>query len=274
MSRARTPERFVVDRRRSLEVASREVGTAEAPPHSNRTKYGEWFQWNGVAWCAIFTSWVLRHSGGWMPRLSNAQGAAWVQGIYEHAKKTEQWRPRNSGYIPKPGDLVLFRFTNRADHIAFVISRLADGRDWTVEGNTNAGGSRTGGSVQTLYRRTAVIGYVACDETQESINWGNLRRYLAGWLLPQVQRLPALHDRVGPDAKKKVITLQKALNLIADAKLIEDGLYGPTTKAAVDRWQRTLRKLGAEVADPPGHFGNDTKWYLAIALQRAKDGIA
>ena len=37
-----------------IEIASKEVGYKEKP--FNLTKFGEWFGWNGVAWCGIFVT--------------------------------------------------------------------------------------------------------------------------------------------------------------------------------------------------------------------------
>ena len=46
-----------------VDLAFKEVGVVEYPKNSNKTKYGEWFGYNGVAWCAIFVSWVYSQAG-------------------------------------------------------------------------------------------------------------------------------------------------------------------------------------------------------------------
>jgi len=33
-----------------VEIAKAEVGVEESPKNSNKTKYGAWFGWSGVAW--------------------------------------------------------------------------------------------------------------------------------------------------------------------------------------------------------------------------------
>lgn len=48
---------------RALKLAAAQVGIKESPAGSNRQKFGVWFGMNGVAWCAIFVSWVLSHIG-------------------------------------------------------------------------------------------------------------------------------------------------------------------------------------------------------------------
>lgn len=44
-----------------LAKARRQIGVSEKPAGSNKTKFGAWFGMNGVAWCAIFQSWVFAH---------------------------------------------------------------------------------------------------------------------------------------------------------------------------------------------------------------------
>ena len=46
-----------------VETAIAEVGYTENPPNSNRTKYGEWFGFDGVPWCGMFVSWVYAKAG-------------------------------------------------------------------------------------------------------------------------------------------------------------------------------------------------------------------
>lgn len=48
---------------KALEFAVNEVGNHESPPGSNRSKYGVWYGFNGVPWCAIFESYCFAHSG-------------------------------------------------------------------------------------------------------------------------------------------------------------------------------------------------------------------
>ena len=154
--------RFQVDIAKMLAMAASQLGYVERP--TNRTKYGQWFGWDGVAWCAIWVSWCFAMAGSSMPKLSNSKGAAYCPTIATHAQQTGQWR--GPGYNPKPGDLILFKFTNRIDHIGIVgpKARMADGRVHTYEGNTNAAGSRTGGMVAELYRRSGIAGFVVVDD--------------------------------------------------------------------------------------------------------------
>lgn len=153
----------------ALALAATQLGYVEAPV--NRTKYGRWFGWDGVAWCAIWVSWVAAMVGSQLPPLSNKNGIAYVPLIKSHAIATGQWRSASSGYRPKPGDLIVFWFTNRPDHVGMVgpKGKMADGRVHSYEGNTNAAGSRTGGMVAELYRRSGIHGYVAVDDVAPGV---------------------------------------------------------------------------------------------------------
>lgn len=263
-------ERFVSNPK-VLDLARRYIGTVEVPV--NRTIFGEWFGWNGVAWCAIWISFIHWFGGAKVPPIQTAKGGAYVPTFVEHAKRTGQWRPASSGYIPKPLDHVVFWFTTRPDHIALV--EMVHGRNdiGTIEGNTNAAGSRTGGMVARLRRRTRIHGYIEVDvPTQGGIDLVALRKWLAGVALSKLQgvRTPLQRGDSGEDVK----TLQESLNIAKNAKLTVDGDYGPATLMHVADWQNSCRKLGLPINDAVGVFGDTTKWWLCVHLQNITEGRA
>jgi hypothetical protein len=97
----------------------------------NRTMFGEWFGWNGVAWCAIFVSYCLAHSG-W-----NRFKKAWVGDIYLDASAG-----RNGlriVYTPQTGDIVGFFRTNHYAHTAFFGRKLSSTTFEDLGGNTMGG---------------------------------------------------------------------------------------------------------------------------------------
>jgi len=96
-----------------------------------------------------------------------------------------------------------------------------------------------------------------------NVDWAAVRRYAAAVLLPQVQALPTLRRGMKGG---RVQTLQKALNLVANARLGEDGSYGPGTETAVRNFQRFFGLTADGVAGPK------TLQMLAFCLARAKDG--
>ena len=128
---------------KAISVARGEIGYLEKasnaqlydktanPGTANYTKYGEWYGWNGVAWCAIFVSWVLYMAGV----LANAGGKfAYVPYWVEWFQAQGRYRSRGS-YTPQAGDIIFFR---NSSHVGLVES-CAGGYVTTIEGNTSAG---------------------------------------------------------------------------------------------------------------------------------------
>ena len=48
-----------------IQIAAGQIGYAEEPSGSNKTKYGRAFGWDGVPWCVIFLWWCFREARGW-----------------------------------------------------------------------------------------------------------------------------------------------------------------------------------------------------------------
>jgi hypothetical protein len=142
---------------RVLEVARRELGTAENPANSNRQKYGKAYGWDGVAWCAQFTWWVLTQAGGG----SLVPKTASTVVMRDWFMKRGQWH--TSG--PRPGDLVFFRFpgnNNPVNHVGIVEHIEVGGTLICIEGNTAgtaAGDQRNGGGVYRKRRLSNIVGY-------------------------------------------------------------------------------------------------------------------
>lgn len=152
--------RIAANPRALIATAASQLGVSEEPPRSNCQRFGAWYPMNCVAWCAIFVSWVFARSG-YRQAIRTLNGASYVPDWVNYAKATGQWRPVGT-YTPRAGDIVIFWFTNRPDHIGLVV-RPIDGGVETLEGNTSSGGSRTGGSVLRLNRRSRIHGYIAVD---------------------------------------------------------------------------------------------------------------
>jgi hypothetical protein len=102
------------------------------------------------------------------------------------------------------------------------------------------------------------------------VDWAGVRRYAATILLPQVQSLPNLNGN--SKNKNQIIVLQKALNLVGNAGLVEDGQYGPATGNAVLNFQKWMNALGAKIKDFPGAAHEGVRWWLSIALKRISEG--
>lgn len=132
-----------------LEIAKTQIGITEYPPNSNRTKYGEWYGLNGVAWCVIFQQWNYAEAATPLP--------------FKTASCTEllNWYRKNDpGCIvktPKPNDLAIICFGKGRYHIGIVEKDIGDSII-TIEGNTSDSGSQdNGGAVLRKTRSKSLI---------------------------------------------------------------------------------------------------------------------
>lgn len=157
-----------------LRIARGEVGYCRYDDPERGTKYGRWYESevdgpggydygaNGVAYCAMFASWVLAQAGvecagmpgAYCPSIHHSQTLAAAQ--------------------LRPGDLVLFDWEDDGtdDHIGIVASNDAAGkRIATIEGNTSGGRvaertraySTVCGGIRPAYDGQTSSGAVAVD---------------------------------------------------------------------------------------------------------------
>lgn len=135
-----------------LNVATKEIGTGEAPENSNCTKYGKWFGWDGVPWCGMFVSWVYAQAGYPLGNIGFPRGFAGCQTAVAHFKK--------AGKIvtnPEPGDIVFFDFNGdgRFDHTGIFVKKNNNTTFDSIEGNTSVGNNTNGGFVMRRKRTFA-----------------------------------------------------------------------------------------------------------------------
>lgn len=133
-----------------IEIAMKEVGTTENPPNSNKTKYGAWFGFDGVAWCAMFVSWCYAMADFALPQIGFKKGFAGCQTGYDYF--------RRMGWItntPIPGDIVLFDWNGdkRYDHTGIFVEWITNISFTTIEGNTAIGNDSNGGQVMVRERQ-------------------------------------------------------------------------------------------------------------------------
>ena len=110
----------------------------------------------GNPWCAAFVSWTYQKNGvispksGWSP--------SWFADKYVIWKKEGGLKNQT----PRPGDVfgIYFKEKKRIAHVGF-IHRFGEQITITVEGNTNAAGSRDGDGVYVKRRPTRQLFYVA-----------------------------------------------------------------------------------------------------------------
>ena len=110
-----------------VSVALSQVGNVGGQP------YWSWYGFDSrVEWCACFVSWCANESGclGTMvPKFSRCvDGVAWFRG---------QGRWQNSGYLPRPGDVIFFDWNGDIvpDHVG-IVEKVDGGVIYTIEGNS------------------------------------------------------------------------------------------------------------------------------------------
>jgi hypothetical protein len=232
-----------------LEVARSQIGVVQAA--GRRTPYGRWYGLDGQPWCAMFTSWCLAQVGA--PR-DGVTYSAWTPGIYAAARAAGRWHS-----TPRPGDLVLFSFqppsTKRPlgiSHVGLVEVVGSGGAITTIEGNTNAAGSGSGGRVMRKNRRTKIAGYARPPYRAE-------RAFALGDRILQLEKPPMR----GPDVlawqrdflvpwrtsvggPPVIVPAGNFLKLTAGEtkafqralRVDDDGEVGPITLEAARRWRR------------------------------------
>ena len=135
-------------------AASAEVGQAEQPPGSNDSpRIAQYRAATAGApgpgpWCAYFASWACRQAG--VPVGDHGEGFGSVDALYAWAQRTGRAAPTGSGYVPKPGDLIVFN-----QHIGIVENVLPGGQIQTIEGNSSDRVSRR------THARGDAIGFVS-----------------------------------------------------------------------------------------------------------------
>ena len=141
-----------------IDIAFAEVGYKEVPANSNKTKYGKWFGFDGVAWCGMFCSWAYSQAGAQLPNIGFSKGFAGCQTAVAYFKK--------SGEItktPQVGDLVFFDWNGdkRYDHVGIFNGWKNHGLNfYTVEGNTSLTNQSNGGEVMSRTRSTTNVIFV------------------------------------------------------------------------------------------------------------------
>ncbi len=139
-------------------IAKKELRVTEDPAGSNKTKYGEWFGFNGAEWCAIFCSWVYDQAG--VPIGHPKYKTDFMKGFASVPFALNLWKDKLT-QEPQAGDLVLFDWNKdgKPDHVGLFLSWIDKkaGLFQTIEGNTSSTNQSNGGQVQLRQRNMAVV---------------------------------------------------------------------------------------------------------------------
>lgn len=140
-----------------VRIAEKEIGQGEKPLNSNKTKYGKWFGFDGVAWCAMFVSWCYAQAGFPLPKIGFSKGYAGCQTAVAYFKKNKMIVES-----PKEGDIVFFDWNGdgRYDHTGIFVKWLDDKTFETIEGNTAVGNDSNGGMVMRRKRNKKNVLFV------------------------------------------------------------------------------------------------------------------
>lgn len=86
----------------------------------------------GYSWCAAFVSWCLRHSG---VEETAAVTEVSCRRMTDWYREQGAFHPRESGYTPLPGDLIMFHDGDGVpSHVGFVLG-IEQGRVHVIDGN-------------------------------------------------------------------------------------------------------------------------------------------
>ena len=145
-------------RQKVIEVARKEVGYKETPPNSNKTKYGEWFGFNGVAWCGIFVSWVFATASAPLGNIGFLKGFAGCQTAVAFFRKNNLVT-----LSPIQGDIVFFDWNNdsRHDHTGIFVRWVSLTHFECIEGNTSTTNQSNGGQVMLRIRENKNVIFVS-----------------------------------------------------------------------------------------------------------------
>ena len=140
-----------------VEIAKQEIGYKETPKGSNKTKFGEWFGMDGVAWCGIFVSWCYDKAGFPLGNIGFTKGFAGTQTAFKLFKDTKR-----TTFIPAIGDIVFFdwELDGKVDHVGIFHKWLDKDYFESIEGNTSLGNNSNGGEVMIRKRNKKFAKFV------------------------------------------------------------------------------------------------------------------
>lgn len=135
-----------------IEIAAAEIGYKEGAGKAN--KFGQWFGFDRVAWCAMFVSWCYDKAGVSLGRGDWPKGWASVPNMLIHYNKTLEVTQ-----FPVAGDIAIFDWQHdgKVDHVGLFEKDNGDGTITTIEGNTSDGNPSNGGCVERKIRKKTLV---------------------------------------------------------------------------------------------------------------------
>jgi hypothetical protein len=142
-----------------LARAQTQIGVHESPFRSNRQKYGAWYGFDGVPWCAIFATWCDQTGPFPSPAFERGRRYSYVPDIVSAARRGIAGLYQTS--TPEPGDLVCYDWARDGtfDHVGIFEGGTA--LRWSaIEGNTGTIDFSNGGEVMRTNRSATQAGIV------------------------------------------------------------------------------------------------------------------
>lgn len=148
-----------------VELARKEIGVEEVNGSNCGPRVNEYKAATNLPpseswpWCAAFICWLVREAmrATGTPETATFKrpktAGAWDFINWSLAQDKSTQTKRSPGDDIQPGDIVVFTFS----HIGLAVDHADSGMVRTVEGNTDAAGSREGGGVFEKRRQTAQI---------------------------------------------------------------------------------------------------------------------
>jgi CHAP domain len=139
------------------EVGVTEVGNTNCGVRVNEYKSATWLDPREAwPWCAAFVDWCVQQAmltDGPYTFTRPRTAGAWALEDWSLKQDESTWTLRKPGSDIKPGDIVIFTFS----HVGFAVSAPFEDHFSTIEGNTDASGSREGGGVWKKVRKLSQI---------------------------------------------------------------------------------------------------------------------
>ncbi len=128
----------------AVAIARTQVGYHE---DSSGTKYGAWwksytnssYNFTTAAWCVMFVLWCQYQSGCTDATKGMSAAASSLLSKYQSGKNGCAAYGFNSGYTPKPGDVIFVGYSGNSgytDHVGLIVE-VTDSTIYTIEGNYN-----------------------------------------------------------------------------------------------------------------------------------------
>lgn len=139
-------------------------GTKESPAGSNKTKFGEDFGENGVAWCAIFVYYCFAHVKGGVrledPKVLGGTKRSYMSTDYMRARmKAAGWTRITNASELKRGDIAFWQFGvtgEDVNHVSMILTSTST-TITSIDGNSGNSSENDGGEVSTRTRAASYM---------------------------------------------------------------------------------------------------------------------